>query len=276
MTLLFSKYMIYFKPPIPFNGNKYMWRDKFKDIFKNIIGDYIFVDLFGGSGLLSNWIHNYKPHSKVIYNDYDHYKDRCDMIPITNKIFGHLRGIVSKYEYGKKINENDSKQIIDYINTYEQYDDITIEAALTFNGRARLSRGLLWNKVPQKEYTCVGYFDGIDIVSMDWKDLYNDVINKYEHDKLIFILDPPYLYSDKTNYQMYHFKLHHTLELIDIMKHYKYMLFNGKESEFNKIVDILNKLYEDTEKIEYEIIYNKMVDFTHSGKDKYDFLMYRL
>ena len=134
---------------------------------------------------------------------------------------------------------------------------------------------ILW-KSPFFHPKFVEIVEGPDIVCMDWKELYNDVINKYPNEKLIFILDPPYLYSDKTNYQMYHFKLHHTLELIEIMKHYKYMLFNGKESEFNKIVDILNKLYEDTEKIEYEIIYNKMVDFTHSGKDKYDFLMYRL
>ena len=75
---------------------------------------------------------------------------------------------------------------------------------------------------------------------------------------------------------MYHFKLHHTLELIDIMRKHKYILFNGRDSEFNKIVDILNKLYSDYEPIKYKIIYNKMLDFTHSGKEKFDFMIYNV
>ena len=268
--------MYYCKPPIPFNGNKYMWRDKFADIIKPIKDDYIFVDMFGGSGLLSNWIHYYKPKSKVIYNDYDNFKARCDKIHQTNTIFSKVRKYTDKYPYGKKIDTEDSKKIVECITKYDNYDEITINSALTFNGRAQLVRGLLWNKIPKKEYTAQGYFDGLDIVCMDWKELYNDVINKYPNEKLIFILDPPYLYSDKTNYQMYHFKLHHTLELIEIMRKHKYMLFNGKESGFNDIVDILNNLYKDSQPIEYNIVYNKMLDFTHSGKDKYDFVMYNL
>ena len=60
------------------------------------------------------------------------------------------------------------------------------------------------------------------------------------------------------------------------MRKYKYILFNGKESGFNDVVDILNKLYSDTEPIKYDIVYNKMLDFTHSGKNKYDFMIYKL
>ena len=60
------------------------------------------------------------------------------------------------------------------------------------------------------------------------------------------------------------------------MRKHKYILFNGKESEFNKIIDILNELYKDTKPIEYKIIYNKMLDFTHSGKEKFDFMLYKL
>ena len=139
-----------------------MWRDKFEDIIKTIINDnYIFIDLFGGSGLLSNWIHHYKPKSKVIYNDYDYYIRRLDKIPQTNRIFGYLRGIVDKYEYGSKLNNDDSKKIIDYITQFDDYDDITINAALTYNGRAKLEHGLLWNKIPKKEYNSYGYLDGI-------------------------------------------------------------------------------------------------------------------
>ena len=269
--------MYYCKPPLPFNGNKYMWRDKFEDIIKKIkYDDYVFIDLFGGSGLLSNWIHFFKPKSKVIYNDYDNFKARIDKIPQTNTIFNYLREFLKKYPYGSKIKDDDSKKIIEYIQKYDDYDEITINSALTYNGRAKLEHGLLWNKIPKKSYKSEGYLDGIEIVHMDWKELYNDVVNRYDNKKLIFILDPPYLYSDKTNYKMYHFKLHHTLELIDIMRKHKYILFNGRDSEFNKIVDILNKLYSDYEPILYKIIYNKMLDFTHSGKEKFDFMIYNV
>ena len=142
--------MFYCKPPLPFNGNKYMWRDIFKDVFKQVKGDYIFIDLFGGSGLLSNWIHYYKPHSKVIYNDYDNFKSRLDKIPQTNTIFAYLRKYLKNHPYATKINEEDSKHIIEYITQYKDYDEITINSALTFNGRAKLEHGLLWSKIPKK------------------------------------------------------------------------------------------------------------------------------
>lgn len=48
----------YSKPPLPFEGNKKLWRKNYNQILKDFEDVEIFVDLFGGSGILSRWTKN--------------------------------------------------------------------------------------------------------------------------------------------------------------------------------------------------------------------------
>ena len=53
-----------------------------------------FVDLFGGSGLLSHIAKRSKADATVVYNDFDNYRFRLKNIPQTNKLLAEIRELV--------------------------------------------------------------------------------------------------------------------------------------------------------------------------------------
>lgn len=68
----------YTQAPLPFMGQKRRWNQEFKRILKTEFTDCnTFVDLFGGSGLLSHFTKSVRPDAKVVYNDYDNYSRGC-------------------------------------------------------------------------------------------------------------------------------------------------------------------------------------------------------
>ena len=69
--------------PLPFLGQKRKWIRYLPELlqgnlFDKGFSDYkngIFVDMFGGSGLLSHNIKQIFPNAEVIYNDFDKFTD---------------------------------------------------------------------------------------------------------------------------------------------------------------------------------------------------------
>ena len=80
---------------MPFVGQKRMFVKEFIKILGQIPADTVFVDLFGGSGLLSHVTKRTKPESTVVYNDFDNYRCRLRHIPQTNRLIADLRDIVA-------------------------------------------------------------------------------------------------------------------------------------------------------------------------------------
>ena len=77
----------YTSAPLPFQGQKRMFVREFARVLEETFrGRTLFVDLFGGSGLLSRTIKDTLPDARVIYNDFDNYSDRLAQIPQTNAI----------------------------------------------------------------------------------------------------------------------------------------------------------------------------------------------
>ena len=66
----------YLSAPLPFVGQKRMFASEFINVLKQYPDDAIFVDLFGGSGLLSHITKCQKPNAEVIFNDFDNYRHR--------------------------------------------------------------------------------------------------------------------------------------------------------------------------------------------------------
>lgn len=66
----------YLSAPLPFMGQKRMFAGEFKRVLKQYPDDTVFVDLFGGSGLLSHIAKREKPDATVVYNDFDNYRKR--------------------------------------------------------------------------------------------------------------------------------------------------------------------------------------------------------
>ena len=84
----------YLSAPLPFVGQKRMFAKEFIKILKQYPEDTVFVDLFGGSGLLSHITKCQKPNATVVYNDFDNYRYRLENIPRTNLLLADLRAIV--------------------------------------------------------------------------------------------------------------------------------------------------------------------------------------
>ncbi|WP_370408951.1 DNA adenine methylase [Tenacibaculum dicentrarchi] len=97
----------YTTAPLPFQGQKRNFIKEFKIALKSYPEDAIYVDLFGGSGLLSHTVKQENPKATVIYNDYDNFKQRLNAISRTNKILSKLRIIVAdlppKKQYPKRL-----------------------------------------------------------------------------------------------------------------------------------------------------------------------------
>ena len=80
----------YSQAPLPFMGQKRRWNNEFKAVLSEYNECTIFVDLFGGSGLLSRYAKDARPDATVIYNDYDNYSKRIEMVDNTNKLLADL------------------------------------------------------------------------------------------------------------------------------------------------------------------------------------------
>lgn len=84
----------YKSAPLPFQGQKRRYVGEFRRVLGEIRDARVFVDLFGGSGLLSHVVKRERPNAVVIYNDFDEYRTRLDNIPRTNALISKLRGIM--------------------------------------------------------------------------------------------------------------------------------------------------------------------------------------
>lgn len=87
--------------PLPFQGQKRQFFKEFKCHLKAFQTKTIFVDLFGGSGLLSHIVKTQRPDAKVIWNDYDYFIDRLSNINKTNSLLARLREEYKRYIGGE-------------------------------------------------------------------------------------------------------------------------------------------------------------------------------
>lgn len=282
-----------YNPPLCFMGNKRNWRKDFLNIFEKLKyddNDCVFVDMFGGSGLISHWIKYLKPQSIVIYNDFDNYIGRLNKIEQTaeqrKNILNILNNGEKKYKKNEMLTQKDKQRIIDYFETLDEneIDLITLTSGLTFaHGMVKeiktindLKKLKLYNNVPHKPINTdiSNYLKGVKIVRYDYKKLYEIVKQKYKDKKIYYIIDPPYLYGDKTNYNKRYFTLKDTIYLLKILKEEKrFIFFNGDKSGFDDLLIMINELFDNV--IEYDkIIKNAGVIFNNNNtKQKYEYLL---
>lgn len=83
----------YKQSPLPFQGQKRNLVGRFKEEISKFDDSFVFVDLFGGSGLLSHSVKRIFPNARVVYNDFDNFRERLVNIPKTNEILEELRGL---------------------------------------------------------------------------------------------------------------------------------------------------------------------------------------
>ena len=82
--------------PLPFQGQKRRFIKQLEEMAMQQKKEAVFVDLFGGSGLVSHVIKRVRPECRVVYNDYDHYSERLANVERTNDMrpVCHLIGLL--------------------------------------------------------------------------------------------------------------------------------------------------------------------------------------
>lgn len=231
----------YSQAPLPFMGQKRMFAGEFRHFLKHISDDTVFVDLFGGSGLLSHIAKCEKPGSTVVYNDYDNYRKRLSNIPRTNALLSDIRQIVNGHPRKKILSEEHKQQILRRVLRDEEsgyVDYITLSASLLFSMHYVLTYQSLceetfYNNVRMSDYAADNYLDGLKIESCDYKKLYE----KYRDiPNVVFLIDPPYLSTEVGTYRM-NWGLSDYLDVLLILQNTSFIYFTSNKSSILELCE---------------------------------------
>lgn len=235
----------YLSAPLPFVGQKRMFAKEFRQILKQFDEAAVFVDLFGGSGLLSHLASCEKPNATVIYNDYDNYRKRLENIPGTNALLADLRMITAKCPRPKIIPAEVKETILKRIAQEEQtgfVDYITLSSSLLFSMKyvlnyESLSKETFYSRIRRTDYNASGYLDGLVIESSDYKEVfqkYKDVPN------VVFLVDPPYLCTEVGTYRM-SWSLADYLDVLTVLTGTSYVYFTSNKSSVLELCEWIER-----------------------------------
>ena len=225
----------YLSAPLPFVGQKRMFAQKFKEVLKEYPDNSVFVDLFGGSGLLSHITKREKPNATVIYKDYDNYRMRLNNINRTNALLSDLRKLTIDCPRQKLIPEPIRGLILERLRQEETtgfVDYITISSSLLFSMKycmnlKDLQKESFYNNIRKQDYPlCTDYLNGLEIVSCDYKEL----VKKYKNlPNVVFLVDPPYLSTEVGTYRM-NWRLSDYLDVLSILVDKSFIYFTSNKS----------------------------------------------
>ncbi|CDF80553.1 D12 class N6 adenine-specific DNA methyltransferase [Formosa agariphila KMM 3901] len=233
---------VYNTAPLPFMGQKRKFIKSFKDALHNYPPDGIYVDLFGGSGLLAHTAKQHYPNATVVYNDFDNYRKRINAIPETNNLLEKLRMLISEWPKDKRITgvtrENVLKAIKRHEDQYNYVDYITLSSSLLFSMKYVLNyedlvKSTLYNCIRMSDYKAEGYLNGLDIVSLDYKVLFEQY---KDSDKVVFLIDPPYLQTTSVTYKNY-WNLTDYLDVLSVLEGHRYFYFTSNKSSIIELCE---------------------------------------
>lgn len=186
----------YSQTPLPFVGQKRMFASEFRKVLKRFSDRTVFVDLFGGSGLLSHITKRERPDATVIYNDHDNYRERLENISRTNALLSDLRRLSEGIPRHRMLSRDMHGIFLERIRREENtgfVDYLTISSSLLFSGKYARNIGELgklnfYNNIRLSDYSCEGYLDGLEVVCCDYREL----TDKYrDSPDVVFLIDPP-------------------------------------------------------------------------------------
>lgn len=265
---------LYLSAPLPFVGQKRMFAKEFIKVLEQYPEDAVFVDLFGGSGLLSHITKCQKPNATVVYNDFDDYRHRLANIPRTNLLLADLRTIVGDMPKhccikGEK-RDNIFARLEQEEREYGYIDFITISSALMFSMKYKLSipemkKEALYNNIRKADYPLsMDYLEGLDIVSADYKEVYE----RYKNiPNVVFLVDPPYLSTEVGTYKMY-WKMSDYLDVLTVLRDKDFIYFTSDKSSIIELCEWIgaNKTignpFEDCKKVEFNAHMNYNAKYT--------------
>lgn len=242
-----TKQKQYLSAPLPFVGQKRMFAKEFIKVLEQFPDNAVFVDLFGGSGLLSHIAKRQKPNAKVVYNDFDNYRYRLEAIPNTNALLADIRKFADGIARHKAI-EGEARELIFECLEQEQrsngyIDFITISSSLLFSMKyvssiEEMRKETLYNNIRKSDYQpCPDYLQGIEVVSCDYKELFEQY---KDTPHVVFLVDPPYLSTEVGTYNMY-WRMSDYLDVLTVLKEHAFVYFTSNKSSIVELCEWLGK-----------------------------------
>ena len=264
----------YLSAPLPFVGQKRMFAREFIKVLDQYPEDAVFVDLFGGSGLLAHITKCQKPKATVVYNDFDNYRQRLENIPRTNLLLADVRAIVGdlpKHSCSKgEMRDRIFARLEQEEHEYGYIDFITISSVLMFSMKYKLSiaemkKEALYNNIRKGDYPlCQDYLEGLVITSCDYKDLYNQY---KDLPNVVFLVDPPYLSTEVGTYNMY-WRLSDYLDVLTVLSQKDFVYFTSNKSSILELCEWIGQNhsignpFEGCQKIEFNAHMNHTAKYT--------------
>ncbi len=238
---------MYLSAPLPFMGQKRMFAREYIKVLEQFKDKAVFVDLFGGSGLLSHITKCKRPDATVVYNDFDGYRERLVNIPRTNSLLADLRGIAKDVPRHKPIRDAARERILERLEREERewgyVDYITLSSSLMFSMKYKTSlegmrKETLYNTIRMTDYPlCADYLDGLAVVSCDYRELYE----RYKDvPGVVFLADPPYLSTEVGTYKMY-WRLADYLDVLNVLRDKPFVYFTSNKSQIVELCEWLGK-----------------------------------
>ena len=236
-----EKKKVFTTAPVPFMGQKRKFLKQFKPALGNYSPKATYVDLFGGSGLLSHTVKAIYPDATVIYNDFDNYRERLDNIDKTNRLIGDIRAILGDFPKDKRIGVELREKVLKRVlkdDTAGYVDYITLSSSILFSMKyvqsfQALEKETLYNCVRQSDYDATGYLQGLTVVSKCYKELFAE----YKHLKnVVFMVDPPYLSTEAGTYKSF-WKLKDYLDVLQVLDGTKYFYFTSNKSSIIELCE---------------------------------------
>lgn len=229
-------------------GQKRRFATQFRKVLHEFSSVTTFVDLFGGSGLLSHIVKRERPNARVIYNDFDDFHVRIENVARTNRILADIRTMLADVPRGKRISHRKHEEIMELLRAAERtgfVDYLTISSSILFSGHyaanyEEMRREAFYNTVKREGYVCDGYLEGLEIVKSDYRKLasrYKDTSN------VAFLVDPPYLSTEVGVYKNY-WRLKDYLDVFQVLDGIPFIYFTSEKSNILELVEWLQMNFE--------------------------------
>lgn len=231
----------YSKSPLPFLGQKRNWLRVLEQID---FSDKTVVDLFGGSGLISHAIKYHNRDIQVIWNDYDNFKKRLEMIAETEVLRKRLyRANIKKHQRVNDLQRQELKVLLDqHLKEFRRVDWITVSSWLLFAGNYAhdyddLMRRTWYYQVVKTPLNADGYLQGVERRSCDFRELLAEYRDK---ENILFIADPPYIMTNQNGYVSKggDFRLKDCVELIKEIHDQPVLFFSSPKSETDSLLEV--------------------------------------
>lgn len=236
----------YTQAPLPFQGQKRRFLKPFKSALNGFSSTATYVDLFGGSGLLSHTVKEMYPNAKVIYNDFDNYSERLSNVEKTNQLISDIRYVLNdEPDRKKRLSDCLKSKIISRLKSEKGYIDwITISSNILFSmnyvsSLEELTKETLYNKVKMSDYNADGYLNDVERVSCDYRLLFERYKNV---PNVVYLIDPPYLSTDTSTYSKKdYWRLSDYLNVLKCLEDTSYFYFTSNKSQIIELCDWMEK-----------------------------------